>query len=124
MTPSTSQINEQLDRVEEQIKALGPVLIGCIKKNRCKKTRKDGSIYISKNVYHTFVYKNEKNKECWKRINAKALPAIQRMKKNGDAYQKLAKQHERLSVLLALATLGEKKNDSSRNPGSKTSAMS
>jgi hypothetical protein len=116
MTPKTTEIGEQLKRVEEQIHALGPVLIGCVKKNKCKKKRKDGSIYTSKEFYYTFVYVDETGKECWKRFNRKHLDEIKRLQKNGAQYKKLRHIHERLGNLAALNAVAEKKTPAPETP--------
>ena len=109
MKLSTTQILEQLNAVNAKILAIGPVLIGTLKKNKCRKTRADGSRYVSENDYHTFVYRDHQGKEAWKRFNAKHLPEIQRLKKKGDEYKKLARLHMRLTIMLAVAGVGKKK---------------
>lgn len=118
MNLSPATINAQLKAVNEQINALGPVLIGTLKKGKCRKTRTDGSRYVSENDYHTFVFRDAAGKQAWKRFNAKLLPEITRLKKKGDVYKKLARLHARLTAMLGVARVGEKKNAASRNPNS------
>ena len=104
-----AQIIRQIRAINAQISTLGPVLIGTIKRSKCRKTRKDGSRYVSGSDYYTFVYRDGDGRERWKRFGAALLPDIREMKGNGDAYKKLARQHARLTALLGLARLGEKK---------------
>ena len=66
------------DRVENQGCLLSdrePALQGTVKKNRNRRTRKDGSVYVSPEHY-TFVCRGVNGKERWKRVNAKHLPVV------------------------------------------------
>jgi len=117
MKLSTTQILQQINDVNAKIQALGPVLIGTLKKNKCRKTRTDGSRYVSENEYHTFVYRDHQGKEAWKRIPERDLPAFQKWVGAGREYKQLAARFARLSTQLTLASNG-KKNAASRNPNS------
>lgn len=107
MAQTFEQIEARLREILDEIATLGPALLGTIKKNRNRRLRKDGSLYISP-VHYTFVYRNAAGQECWKRISAQHLPAIERMKKRGDLYKKLTCEHARLTTRLALAGIGKK----------------
>lgn len=66
------------DRVENQGCLLSdrePALQGTVKKNRNRRTWKDGNVYVSPEHY-TFVCRGVNGKERWKRVNAKHLPAV------------------------------------------------
>ncbi len=109
MTRSLEEIKTRLKRIEGEIAGLGPALQGTVKKNRNRRVRKDGSVYLSPEHY-TFVYRGEDGKERWKRVNAMHLPSLKRMIKAGKAYKQLAREHARLTTALAVASIG-KKND-------------
>ena len=109
MTRSQEEIEARLKEIQTQIASLGPALQGTVKKNRNRRVRKDGSVYLSPQHY-TFVYRGEDGKERWKRVNAMHLPALKRMIKAGKAYMQLAREHARLTTALAVASIG-KKND-------------
>lgn len=103
------QIEQRMRGIEKGVAALGPALKGSIKKNRNRRVRKDGSVYVSPELY-TFVYRNGAGKECWKRVKAHHLPAIKKMKKAGDDYEKLMCEHARLTTALGVASIGKKKD--------------
>ena len=107
MARSPEEIEARLREIGEQIAGLGPALQGTVKKNRNRRVRKDGSVYVSPEHY-TFVYRGEDGKERWKRVGAKHLPAVRRMVKTGKAYKRLAREHARLTTGLAVASLGKK----------------
>ena len=109
MARSTEEIESRLKQVATQIEGLGPALQGTVKKNRNRRVRKDGSVYLSPEHY-TFVYRGEDGKERWKRVNAMHLSSLKRMIKAGKAYKQLAREHARLTTALAVASIG-KKND-------------
>ena len=98
----------ELEQISKEISEIGPVLFGTIKKNRNKRVRKDGSIYLSP-VHYTFVYKSNEGKERWKRINVEQLPTIERMKENGKEYRRLSNIYMAMSTRLTLLQIGEKK---------------
>ena len=107
MTRSLEEIEARLKEIETQIEGLGPALQGTVKKNRNRRVRKDGSLYVSPEHY-TFVYCGEDGKEKWKRVGARHLPAVRRMIKAGKDYKRLAREHARLTTALAVATIGKK----------------
>ena len=107
MARSPEEIEARLREIGEQIAGLGPALQGTVKKNRNRRVRKDGSVYVSPEHY-TFVYRGEDGKERWKRVGAKLLPALKRMIKAGKAYKQLAREHARLTTGLAVASIGKK----------------
>jgi hypothetical protein len=123
MDKATLAINDQIETVEAQIKNLGPLLWGTLKKNRVRRKRKDGSTHVSK-PYHTFCYRDGGGKPCWKRIPGKALPHVLAMVKAGRAYKKLREQHARLLTVLSLQAPGPKKEGPCPPPGGRTSATS
>jgi hypothetical protein len=102
------EIETRLNQIVRELAVLGPILRGSIKKNKIRKKRKDGSIYVSK-PYYTFVYKDINDKEAWKRINSKHLSAVKKMKENGDRYKKLSKEYVCLSNDLGLMSIDKKK---------------
>ena len=110
MALTPEEIVSKIRDVCEQIAGLGPALQGTVKKNRNRRTRKDGSVYVSP-VHYTFVYRGVDGKERWKRGNAKHLPAVRRMLEAGRAYKHLAREHERLTTALAGAQIGKKSAD-------------
>ena len=112
MTRSTTEIEDQIKRIEDQIATLGPALKGTLKHNKNRRVRKDGSVHTSK-TYHTFTFVGANGKQAWKRINETQLPAIQKMIQNGKKQIQLAREHQRLATELALVTL--KKNDASQS---------
>jgi hypothetical protein len=114
MKQAIEKIESRLKVVADEIAALGPALQGAIKKNRNRRVRKDGSIYVSPEHY-TFVYRGVDGAEKWKRISAKNLPAVTRMKKAGDEYKRLVREHARLMCALAIASL-EKTDDKKSGP--------
>jgi hypothetical protein len=118
------QIQDEINSIATQIAKLGPALFGSIKKFKSRKTRKDGSRYVSDNDYYYFAFRDAKGKMCWKYFRPEHLQEIQKWKANGDAYEKLAKRHRRLCAMLALATLGSKKKDPSHHPNGPTSTPS
>ena len=118
MKQTIEEIEEQLKSVAEEITALGPALHGTIKKNRNRRKRKDGSVYVSPE-HHTFVYRGADGTEKWKRINARHLPAVERMRKAGAEYKRLASKHARLMCELAIASL--EKKTAGENCGAPTS---
>ena len=107
MARSPEEIEARLKEIGTQIAGLGPALQGTVKKNRNRRVRKDGSVYVSPEHY-TFVYRGEDGKERWKRVGAKHLPAVRRMIKAGKAYKRLAREHARLTTELAVASIGKK----------------
>ena len=107
MALTPEQIESKIRDVCDQIAGLGPALQGTVKKNRNRRTRKDGSVYVSPEHY-TFVYRGVDGKERWKRVGAKHLPAVRRMIEAGRAYKRLAREHERLTTALAVAQIGKK----------------
>ena len=107
MARSPEEIETRLKEIGEQIAEFGPALQDTVKKNRNRRVRKDGSVYVSPEHY-TFVYRGEDGKERWKRVGAKHLPAVRRMIKAGKAYKRLAREHARLTTGLAVASLGKK----------------
>ena len=107
MALTPEQIESKIKDVCEQIAGLGPALQGTVKRNRNRRTRKDGSVYVSPEHY-TFVYRGVDGKERWKRVSAKHLPAVRRMIEAGRAYKRLAREHERLTTALAVAQIGKK----------------
>jgi|GEM_PF-2219572 len=111
MRHSAEEIEGRLREIEKEIVALGPALQGTVKMNRNRRIRKDGSVYVSPEHY-TFVYRGEDGRERWKRIRPEHLASVRKMKKAGDAYRRLAREHARLTTMLAVASLG-KKNDAS-----------
>ena len=56
MALTPEEIVSKIRDVCEQIAGLGPALQGTVKKNRNRRTRKDGSVYVSP-VHYTFVYR-------------------------------------------------------------------
>ena len=109
MARSPEEIEAGIKEIEAQIAGLGPALQGTVKKNRNRRVRKDGSVYVSPEHY-TFVYRGADGAERWKRVNAKHMPAVNRMIKAGKAYKRMAREHARLTTALAVASIG-KKND-------------
>ncbi len=107
MARSPEEIEARLKEIGTQIAGLGPALQGTVKKNRNRRVRKDGSVYVSPEHY-TFVYRGEDGKERWKRVGAKHLPAVCRMIKAGKAYKRLVREHARLTTGLAVASIGKK----------------
>ena len=107
MTRSLEEIKTRLKGIEGEIAGLGPALQGTVKKNRNRRVRKDGSLYVSPEHY-TFVYCGEDGKETWKRVGVRHLPAVRRMIKAGKDYKRLAREHARLTTALAVATIGKK----------------
>ena len=107
MALTPEQIESKIKDVCEQIAGLGPALQGTVKRNRNRRTRKDGSVYVSPEHY-TFVYRGADGKERWKRVSAKHLPAVRRMIEAGRAYKRLAREHGRLTTALAVARIGKK----------------
>ena len=107
MARSPEEIESRLKQVATQIEGLGPALQGTVKKNRKRRVRKDGSLYVSPEHY-TFVYCGEDGKEKWKRVGVRHLPAVRRMIKAGKDYKRLAREHARLTTALAVATIGKK----------------
>lgn len=107
MRHTVEEMEARIKAVAEEIASLGPALQGTLKKNRNRRTRKDGSVYVSPE-HHTFVYRGADGAEKWKRVSARHLPAVARMKKAGDAYKRLAREHARLTTALAVAELGKK----------------
>ena len=107
MARSPEEIEARLREIGEQIAGLGPALQGTVKKNRNRRVRKDGSVYVSPEHY-TFVYCGEDGKEKWKRVGVRHLPAVRRMIKAGKDYKRLAREHARLTTALAVATIGKK----------------
>lgn len=119
MRRSADEIETRLREIEAEVVGLGPALQGSIKTNRNRRVRKDGSVYVSPE-HHTFVYQGADGKERWKRIHPGHLPEVRRMKKTGDAYRRLAREHARLTTALAVASLG-KKNATDRGCRAQTS---
>jgi hypothetical protein len=107
MALTPEQIESKIRDVCDQIAGLGPALQGTVKKNRNRRTRKDGSVYVSPEHY-TFVYRGADGRERWKRVSAKHLPAVRRMIEAGRAYKRLAREHGRLTTALAVARIGKK----------------
>lgn len=107
MAQTPKQIEARLNEILKEIAALGPALQGTIKKNRNRRRRKDGSLYISPEHY-TFVYRDTNGKECWKRINEKHLPTIRQMQRTGELYKKLVCEHARLTTQLAVIGIAKK----------------
>lgn len=107
MKQTIEEIEAQLKAVAEEIATLGPALQGTVKKNRNRRIRKDGSVYVSPE-HHTFVYRGADGAQKWKRINARHLPAVERMRKAGSEYKRLARKHARLMCELAIASLEKK----------------
>ena len=107
MKRTTEEIEARIKAVAEEIASLGSALRGTLKTNRNRRARKDGSVYVSPE-HHTFVYRGADGAEKWKRVSARHLPAVARMKKAGDDYMRLAREHARLTTELAVAELGEK----------------
>ena len=107
MARSPEEIEAGIKEIEAQIAGLGPALQGTVKKNRNRRVRKDGSVYVSPEHY-TFVYRGEDGAERWKRVNAKHMPAVNRMIKAGKAYKRMAREHARLTTELAVASIGKK----------------
>lgn len=107
MANTPEEIQARIKDIDAQIAGLGPALQGTVKKNRNRRARKDGSVYVSPEHY-TFVYRDTGGNERWKRINARHLPAVARMIKAGKAYQRLAREHARLTTALAVASIGKK----------------
>lgn len=107
MSHTVEEMEARIKAVAEEIASLGPALQGTLKKNRNRRTRKDGSVYVSPE-HHTFVYRDADGAEKWKRVSARHLPAVTRMKKAGDAYKRLAREHARLTTALAVAEPGKK----------------
>ena len=107
MAHPTEETAARVKDIEAQIAGLGPALQGTVKKNRNRRVRKDGSVYVSPE-HHTFVYRDAEGNERWKRVNAKHLPAVTRMLKAGKAYRRLAREHARLTTELAVASIGKK----------------
>lgn len=107
MKPTPDEIEARIHEIAREISQLGPALQGTVKRNRNRRVRKDGSVYVSPEHY-TFVYRGADGREHWKRIRPEQLPAIRKMKKAGDAYQKLAREHARLTTMLAVAEIGKK----------------
>ncbi len=115
MALTPEEIESKIRDVCEQIAHLGPALQGTIKKNRNRRTRKDGSVYVSPEHY-TFVYRGVDGRERWKRIGAEHLPAVRRMVKAGKEYKRLACEHARLTTALAITQIGKKKADPAAAP--------
>jgi len=109
MAITPEEIQARMMDIQAQIAGLGPALQGTVKKNRNRRVRKDGSVYVSPE-HCTFVYRDVGGNERWKRVNAKHLPAVTRMIKAGKTYRRLAREHARLTTVLAVALIG-KKND-------------
>ena len=107
MPRSTDEIEFRLREIEREYAGLGPALQGTVKRNRNRRVRKDGSVYVSPEHY-TFVYRGEGGKERWKRVAARHLPAVSRMIKAGKDYKRLAREHARLTTALAVASIGKK----------------
>jgi hypothetical protein len=107
MRRSTDEIEARLREIQGEIAGLGPALQGTVKSNRNRRVRKDGSVYVSPE-HHTFVYRGEDGKERWKRVRPEHLAEVRKMKKSGDAYRRLAREHARLTTALAVASLGKK----------------
>ena len=108
-------LKQWLRQIEAQVAVLGPALQGSVKKNRNRRVRKDGSVYVSPEHY-TFVYRDGAGQERWKRIAAAHLPTIMRMKKAGGSYKKLMHEHARLTTALGIASLGKKKTNPEATP--------
>ena len=128
MRQSADEIEARLREIEAEVAGLGPALQGTIKTNRNRRVRKDGSVYVSPEHY-TFVYRGEDGEERWKRVRPGHLAEVRRMKKAGDAYRRLAREHARLTTALAVASLEKKtpraqaaapgpQGDRGRHPGS------
>ena len=113
-----AQLLAETHAVEEEIKNLGPVLVGTIKHNVNRTRRKDGSIHTSK-THHTFVYRDQDGKECWKRVGEADLPAVEKLAAAGRRYRELARQHAALATRLALLAPEKKtlSRPASRSPG-------
>ena len=62
MARSPEEIEARLKEIGTQIAGLGPALQGTVKKNRNRRVRKDGSVYVSPEHY-TFVYRGEDGKD-------------------------------------------------------------
>lgn len=107
MARSPEEIEARLRDIGAEIAGLGPALQGTVKRNRNRRVRKDGSVYVSPEHY-TFVYRDADGSERWQRINARHLPAVARMRKAGVAYKRLAREHARLTTALAVASIGKK----------------
>jgi hypothetical protein len=107
MPRSEEKIGARLAEIEREATGVGSALQGTVKKNRNRRARKDGSVYVSP-VHYTFVYRDADGNERWKRFGAERLPAVMRMKKAGDAYRRLAREHARLTAGLAVLSLGKK----------------
>lgn len=107
MRRSEDQIEARLREIGREIAAMGPALQGTVKKNRNRRVRKDGSVYVSPE-HHTFVWRGGDGKEHWKRVPAKHLAAVRRLIKAGKDYRRLAREHARLTTALGVASLGKK----------------
>jgi len=107
MRRSADDIEARLREIQDQIAGLGPALQGTIKTNRNRRVRKDGSVYVSPEHY-TFVYRGEDGKERWKRLRPEHLAEVRKMKKAGDIYRRLAREHARLTTALAVDSRGKK----------------
>jgi hypothetical protein len=107
MARSTEEIEARIREIGARIAGLGPALQGTVKRNRNRRVRKDGSVYVSPE-HHTFVYRDADGNERWKRVSAGHLPAVARMIKAGKAYKRLAREHARLTTELAVSSIGKK----------------
>lgn len=107
MRRSIEEMEARLREIGREVEALGPALQGTIKSNRNRRVRKDGSVYVSPE-HHTFVYRGEDGRERWKRVRPEHLAEVRKMKRSGDAYRRLAREHARLTTALAVASLGKK----------------
>jgi hypothetical protein len=107
MVRTPEEIESLIRDIGAQIAGLGPALQGTVKKNRNRRVRKDGSVYVSPE-HHTFVYRGADGNERWKRVSAGQLPAVTRMIKAGKACKRLAREHARLTTELAVASIGKK----------------
>jgi len=107
MARTPEEIEARISDIVAQIAGLGPALQGTVKKNRNRRVRKDGSVYVSPEHY-TFVYRDTEGNERWKRISAAHLPAVRRMIRAGNTYKRLAREHARLVTGLAVASIGKK----------------
>ena len=54
------------------------------------------------------MYRGADGEERWKRVRPGHLAEVRRMKKAGDAYRRLAREHARLTTALAVASLAKK----------------
>ena len=97
---SIDQIRERLEVIHAEVSTLGPMLIGSLLKKRNRKTRKDGSEYISP-PYYTLQYADAKGRRCWKRVPRKHKTQAQRLIKTGINYRALEREYSFLSNELA-----------------------